>query len=285
MLVAEKRGDPVVAVMVWYKVGSKDEREFEPGVSHFLEHMMFKGSARFGKGMVDRVTTELGGQNNAFTSYDHTAYWFELASDRWERALDIEADGFDELSALFIEVAGEVGGARRQPIEKLSALFVEASGKAQGARLDALEKLAAARAKTFGKGARPLLDAVEDDARRLVETAGEGCGTRFEALRQHHRAGVETFEQGLRADVEIFGEGETPDDASATAAAASIKKLIASYSGNVGINFLTGNLAGRVLGNIEVKPSGPLVRLHLTLTAAEVREIVSFAAGYTGVQK
>ncbi|MCE9593835.1 MAG: insulinase family protein [Planctomycetes bacterium] len=92
VLVAERHGDPVVAVMVWYKVGSKNEREFEAGVSHFLEHMMFKGSSRYAKGAIDRITTELGGQNNAFTSYDHTAYWFELASDRWERALEIEAD-------------------------------------------------------------------------------------------------------------------------------------------------------------------------------------------------
>jgi zinc protease len=98
VLVAERRGDPVVAVMTWYKVGSKNEREFEAGVSHFLEHMMFKGSSRFAKGEIDRITTELGGSNNAFTSFDHTAYWFELASDRWEKALEIEADRMRTLS-------------------------------------------------------------------------------------------------------------------------------------------------------------------------------------------
>lgn len=92
VLVAERHGDPVVAVLLLYRVGSRNEREHEAGMSHFLEHMMFKGSRRFGKGAVDRLTTELGGQNNAFTGYDHTAYWFELASDRWEAALDVEAD-------------------------------------------------------------------------------------------------------------------------------------------------------------------------------------------------
>jgi hypothetical protein len=85
VLLAERHSDPVVAVMLWYRVGSRDEEEREAGVSHFLEHMMFKGSRRFGKGEIDRVTTALGGSNNAFTSSDHTAYWFEFASDRWEK--------------------------------------------------------------------------------------------------------------------------------------------------------------------------------------------------------
>ncbi|MCC6409233.1 MAG: insulinase family protein [Planctomycetes bacterium] len=116
VLIAERRGDPVVAVMVWYKVGSKNERDFESGVSHFLEHMMFKGSSRFGKGSIDRITTELGGANNAFTSYDHTAYWFELASDRWERALEIEAD---RMRTLTLDAA-EYDAERAVVLEELS---------------------------------------------------------------------------------------------------------------------------------------------------------------------
>jgi len=98
VLLIERHADPVVALMTWYCVGARNEREDEAGVSHFLEHMMFKGSRRFAKGEVDRITTELGGSNNAFTSYDHTAYWFELASDRWERGLKIEADRMRHLS-------------------------------------------------------------------------------------------------------------------------------------------------------------------------------------------
>ena len=97
ILVAERHLDPVVAVMVWYGVGARNEREEEAGLSHFLEHMMFKGSAHFGKGEVDRMTTALGGSNNAHTGYDHTAYWFELASDRWECALEVEADRMQQL--------------------------------------------------------------------------------------------------------------------------------------------------------------------------------------------
>ena len=97
VLVAERHADPVVAVMLWYRCGARDENEREAGVAHFLEHMMFKGSRRFGKGEVDLATTRLGGSNNAFTSTDHTAYWFELASDRWEKALEIEADRMQHL--------------------------------------------------------------------------------------------------------------------------------------------------------------------------------------------
>jgi zinc protease len=102
VLLLERHMDPVVAVILWYRVGARDEDERVAGVSHFLEHMMFKGSARFGKGEVDRVTTLLGGTNNAFTTSDHTAYWFELASDRWEAALEIESD---RMRALLLDPA------------------------------------------------------------------------------------------------------------------------------------------------------------------------------------
>ena len=97
LLVVERHTDPVVASMCWYRVGSKSEHTEEAGMSHFLEHMMFKGTHKFGKGMVDQEITRLGGSNNAYTSYDFTAYWFELASDRWERALDLEADRMQNL--------------------------------------------------------------------------------------------------------------------------------------------------------------------------------------------
>ncbi len=116
ILIAERHADPVVAVMLWYRVGSRNEREHEAGVSHFLEHMMFKGAERFGKGEIDRLTTMLGGSNNAFTSCDHTAYWFELASDRWETALEIEAD---RMRALALD-AKEFDAERAVVLEELS---------------------------------------------------------------------------------------------------------------------------------------------------------------------
>jgi zinc protease len=116
VLLVERHFDPIVAVMLWYRVGARNEREFEAGVSHFLEHMMFKGSRSFGKGEVDLVTTTLGGSNNAFTTADHTAYWFELASDRWEKALEIEAD---RMKSLTLD-AGEFESEKAVVLEELA---------------------------------------------------------------------------------------------------------------------------------------------------------------------
>ena len=82
----------LVTTVLSYRVGAVDERPEISGAAHFLEHMMFKGSAGFGPGEIDRRTQLLGGWNNAFTSHDSTVYVFGFASDRWEVALAIEAD-------------------------------------------------------------------------------------------------------------------------------------------------------------------------------------------------
>lgn len=133
LLIGERRVDPVVAVMLFYGVGARNETEREAGVAHLLEHMMFKGTRRYGKGEVDRVTTLLGGQNNAFTGNDHTAYWFEFASDRWETALEIEADRMcgllldpDELEAERAVVLDELAGGEDDPWRVLGRLVEEA---------------------------------------------------------------------------------------------------------------------------------------------------------------
>jgi zinc protease len=83
---------PVVTTALFYRAGTRDEPLGHGGIAHFLEHMMFKGSARFGPGEIDRLTQALGGVNNAFTSHDGTAYYFNFAADRWTEALAIEAD-------------------------------------------------------------------------------------------------------------------------------------------------------------------------------------------------
>ncbi len=116
VLLAERHADPVVCSLLFYRVGARNETEREGGLSHFLEHMMFKGSRKFGKGEVDRLTTQLGGQNNAFTGYDHTAYWFEFASDRWETALDLEADRMRNLTL----DPGEFDSERQVVLEELA---------------------------------------------------------------------------------------------------------------------------------------------------------------------
>jgi zinc protease len=85
-------GSPVVTTMVCYRVGSCDEDLDFTGLSHYLEHLMFKGTDKIMPGDIDRKTLQNGGANNAYTSEDLTNYHFDFASDRWEDALEIEAD-------------------------------------------------------------------------------------------------------------------------------------------------------------------------------------------------
>jgi zinc protease len=92
VLTKESHTSPIVTSMIWYKVGSRNEELGHTGKSHFLEHMLFKGTDRFKKGEIDLITLKNGGGNNAFTSHDFTAYYFNFASDRWDVALDIESD-------------------------------------------------------------------------------------------------------------------------------------------------------------------------------------------------
>ncbi|HLQ76292.1 MAG TPA: pitrilysin family protein [Terriglobia bacterium] len=92
VLTRELHTSPIVTSMIWYRVGSRNEELGQTGKSHFLEHMLFKGTNRFKKGQIDLLTLKNGGSNNAFTSHDFTAYYFNFASDRWNIALEIEAD-------------------------------------------------------------------------------------------------------------------------------------------------------------------------------------------------
>jgi zinc protease len=86
------KGAPVVTTMVAYRVGSADEAKDQTGLSHYLEHLMFKGTAKLFPGDIDRATQRNGGQSNAYTSEDMTVYHFDFAADRWQLALEIEAD-------------------------------------------------------------------------------------------------------------------------------------------------------------------------------------------------
>src|SRR3990167_779667 len=88
----ENHKSPVVTVQVWYKVGSRNEIMGKTGLSHLLEHMMFKGTPKYGKGEYSNRISKNGGNENAFTSQDYTAYFSVFASDRLDIALDLEAD-------------------------------------------------------------------------------------------------------------------------------------------------------------------------------------------------
>src|SRR6266481_700557 len=90
-------GSPVVTSMVAYKVGSADENLDFTGLSHYLEHLMFKGTDKIMPGEIDRRTLRGGGQNNAYTNEDMTNYHFDFGADNWAIALEIEADRMHNL--------------------------------------------------------------------------------------------------------------------------------------------------------------------------------------------
>ena len=92
VLLVEVPKAPVATVQVWYKVGSRNEVMGRAGLSHMLEHMMFKGTARYPKGSFSRIVRKNGGIDNAFTGQDFTAYFENLAADRVGLALELEAD-------------------------------------------------------------------------------------------------------------------------------------------------------------------------------------------------
>lgn len=83
---------PIVTSMMAYKVGAGDEDKTATGLSHYLEHLLFKGTDKLNPGDIDRLTQRNGGANNAYTSEDMTVYHFDFAADRWQIALEIEAD-------------------------------------------------------------------------------------------------------------------------------------------------------------------------------------------------
>jgi zinc protease len=83
---------PVVTHMIWYKVGSADETAGKSGLAHFLEHLMFKGTAKNPSGRFSQVVATIGGQENAFTSSDYTGYFQRVPREQLKAMMEFEAD-------------------------------------------------------------------------------------------------------------------------------------------------------------------------------------------------
>lgn len=114
VVVKEDHRAPVVVSQVWYKVGSSYEPEGITGISHALEHMMFKGTEKYGPGEFSRIVSALGGSENAFTSRDYTAYFETIAVEHLERALELEADRMRNLILDPAEFAKEIAVVREE---------------------------------------------------------------------------------------------------------------------------------------------------------------------------
>ncbi|MBW3660731.1 MAG: insulinase family protein [Gemmatimonadetes bacterium] len=92
VLVRENRALPLVAVDCWLAVGALDEDDEHSGISHFLEHMFFKGTSRYPVGAMDRLVKQMGGYNNAATSMEYTHYYVVSPAEHFASALDLLAD-------------------------------------------------------------------------------------------------------------------------------------------------------------------------------------------------
>ncbi|MDX2028017.1 MAG: pitrilysin family protein [Alphaproteobacteria bacterium] len=97
LVVVPNRLAPAVTQMVWYKVGSSDETPGKTGLAHYLEHLMFRGTAQRGPGEFSKTIAAQGGNDNAFTSYDYTAYFETVAADRLPLIMQMEADRMQNL--------------------------------------------------------------------------------------------------------------------------------------------------------------------------------------------
>ena len=108
VVVKEDHRAPIVTTQVWYRVGSSYEYGGVTGISHVLEHMMFKGTEKLEPGEFSRIIAANGGDENAFTSRDYTAYFQTLAKDRLAVALELEAERMRNLALPEEEFAKEI---------------------------------------------------------------------------------------------------------------------------------------------------------------------------------
>ena len=108
VVVIEDHRAPVVTQMVWYRAGSADEVAGKSGIAHFLEHLMFKGTDEVGPGELSSIVEAQGGNDNAFTTWDYTAYFQHVAADRLDLMMKLEADRMRDLVLAEADVKTEL---------------------------------------------------------------------------------------------------------------------------------------------------------------------------------
>jgi zinc protease len=108
LIVKQDHRSPVVVTQIWYKAGSIDEVNGVTGVAHVLEHMMFKGTEKVPNGDFSKKIAAAGGRENAFTSYDYTAYYQQLHKNHLPMAMELEADRMRNLILTEEEFSKEI---------------------------------------------------------------------------------------------------------------------------------------------------------------------------------
>ena len=107
LVVIEDHRAPVVTHMVWYRIGAADEVSGQSGVAHFFEHLMFQGTDDLAPGELTATVESLGGNDNAFTSWDYTAYFQRVAAPHLSKMMEMEADRMRDLALTPEDVATE----------------------------------------------------------------------------------------------------------------------------------------------------------------------------------
>jgi zinc protease len=97
VLIVEEHKSPVATFQIWYRVGSRNEAIGKTGLSHLLEHMMFKGTKKFGPKTFSQTIQRAGGNDNAFTTYEYTGYFELISADRINIPITLEADRMQNL--------------------------------------------------------------------------------------------------------------------------------------------------------------------------------------------
>jgi zinc protease len=127
VLLKEIHTSPIISQWIWYRIGSRDEVPGLTGASHWVEHLMFKGTSQFPLGALDRAISREGGYLNAFTFLDWTSFFESLPADKIDLALRLEADRMlnslfdpDEVSSERTVVISERQGSENEPLFRLS---------------------------------------------------------------------------------------------------------------------------------------------------------------------
>ena len=190
----EARHAPVVSLWVWYHVGGRNEVPGTTGMSHFLEHMLFKGTPAHPKGDLDRLLARYGAQWNAFTSEDVTCYFETVPRDRYEVALELEADrmrnaliSIEEVEAERTVIVSEREGLENDPSfllgESLQAVAFDRHPYGQGVigskfeiKLMTRDGLYAHYRKHYAPNNAYVVVVGDDRAETLVEKAAAAFG-------------------------------------------------------------------------------------------------------------
>lgn len=134
VVIADNRA-PVVTQMIWYRVGSADDPRGKSGIAHYLEHLMFKGTDTMAPGEFSDTVEAQGGDDNAFTSWDYTAYFQRVAADRLPLMMRMEADRMRNLQITGDDAATELQVILEERSQRTdsdpAALFAEQRSAAQ----------------------------------------------------------------------------------------------------------------------------------------------------------